>query len=208
MALVFGFYQFYRRRELSLEAKDASQASRDASLRADEMARLVSFGHALTRFPDFNSVGAAAASHIPLLVPNRRVWVMIRARRVSGSRSSPSATRQPPIANAPHGTRWVRAACSWAAGRGRVLPDGDRRHADLRARRRVRAAAHRAPAQRAVDRRGAAGRRAEERGAVPGGAREQPAGRADRLLQPHARDRVAGRRAAPLAPHRSGRSRS
>ena len=49
MALVFGFYQFYRRRELSLEAKDASQASREASQRADEMARLVSFGHALTR---------------------------------------------------------------------------------------------------------------------------------------------------------------
>ena len=80
MALVFGFYQFYRRRELSLEVKDASQASREASLRADEMARLVSFGHALTRFPDFDSVRAAAGSHIPLLLPNRRVWVMTRAK--------------------------------------------------------------------------------------------------------------------------------
>ena len=69
VSLVFGFYQFYRRRELSLEAQDASQASRDASIRADEMARLVSFGHALTRFPDFDSVRAAAGSHIPMLLP-------------------------------------------------------------------------------------------------------------------------------------------
>jgi diguanylate cyclase (GGDEF)-like protein len=80
ISLVFGFYQFYRRRELSLEAQDASQASRDASIRADEMARLVSFGHALTRFPDFDSVRAAAGSHIPMLLPNRRVWVMTRAK--------------------------------------------------------------------------------------------------------------------------------
>jgi diguanylate cyclase (GGDEF)-like protein len=80
ISLVFGFYQFYRRRELSLEAQGASQASRDASIRADEMARLVSFGHALTRFPDFDSVRAAAGSHIPMLLPNRRVWVMTRAK--------------------------------------------------------------------------------------------------------------------------------
>ncbi|HVE55100.1 MAG TPA: hypothetical protein VNB23_17095, partial [Ramlibacter sp.] len=80
LALVFGFYQFYRRRELSLEAQDASEASRDASMRADEMARLVSFGHALSRFPDFDSVRAAAGTHIPMLVPSRRVWVMTRVK--------------------------------------------------------------------------------------------------------------------------------
>jgi diguanylate cyclase (GGDEF)-like protein len=80
LALVFGFHQYYRRREISLEARDASQASRDASIRADEMARLVAFGHALTRFPDFDSVRSAAASHVPMLLPGRRLWVMTRSK--------------------------------------------------------------------------------------------------------------------------------
>jgi diguanylate cyclase (GGDEF)-like protein len=80
LSLVFGFYQFYRRRELSVEVRDASQASRDADQRAEETSRLVSLGHALSRYPDLDSVQTAASAHIPLLVPARRVWVMTRAK--------------------------------------------------------------------------------------------------------------------------------
>ena len=50
--------------------------------RAEETSRLVNFAHALTRIPELKSVAAAAATHIPLLVPNRRAWVMIRAAGV------------------------------------------------------------------------------------------------------------------------------
>jgi diguanylate cyclase (GGDEF)-like protein len=43
---------------------------------------MVNFAHALTRIPELTSVAAATATHVPLLVPNRRAWVMIRAAGV------------------------------------------------------------------------------------------------------------------------------
>lgn len=78
-ATIFGLYQWRHRRQLSAVAHGASLASREALERAEEMSRLVTFGHALTRFPDLKSVGSATATHIPLLVPNRRAWVMTRS---------------------------------------------------------------------------------------------------------------------------------
>ena len=76
-ATVFGFYQWRRRRQLGGIALGAAIASKEAVERAEETSRLVNFAHALTRIPEFKSV-AAAATHVPLLVPNRRAWVMIR----------------------------------------------------------------------------------------------------------------------------------
>ena len=76
------------------------------------MARLVSFGHALTRFPDFDSVRAAAGSHIPLLLPSRRVWVMTRAKGqwepLVSVGDTPAADRERAARHA------VGEACSWA----------------------------------------------------------------------------------------------
>lgn len=46
---------------------------------AEETSRLANFAHALTSIFELESVAAAAATHVPLLVPNRRAWVMIRA---------------------------------------------------------------------------------------------------------------------------------
>jgi diguanylate cyclase (GGDEF)-like protein len=81
-ATIFGFYQWRQHRQLSGVALGAAAASQEATERAAETFRLVDFAHALTRFPDSTSVGAATATHVPLLVPNRRAWVMIRAAGV------------------------------------------------------------------------------------------------------------------------------
>jgi diguanylate cyclase (GGDEF)-like protein len=81
-ATVFGLYQWRQRRQLSGVALGAAIASKEALERAEETSRLVNFAHALTRIPEIKSVAAATATHIPLLVPNRRTWVMIRAAGV------------------------------------------------------------------------------------------------------------------------------
>jgi diguanylate cyclase (GGDEF)-like protein len=81
-ATVFGLYQWRQRRQLSGVAIGAAIASKEAVERAEETSRLVNFAHALTRIPEFKSVAAAAATHVPLLVPNRRAWVMIRTAGV------------------------------------------------------------------------------------------------------------------------------
>jgi diguanylate cyclase (GGDEF)-like protein len=81
-ATVFGFYQWRQRRQLSGVAVGAAIASKEAMERAEETSRLVNFAHALTRIPELKSVAAAAATHVPLLVPNRRAWVMIRTAGV------------------------------------------------------------------------------------------------------------------------------
>ena len=78
-AAVFGAYQWRQHRQLSGVALGAAVASQGAAERAAETLRLVDFAHALTRFPDSTSVETATATHVPLLVPNRRAWVMIRS---------------------------------------------------------------------------------------------------------------------------------
>jgi diguanylate cyclase (GGDEF)-like protein len=76
----FAWYQWQRRREVVVDAERVSTAIKEATSRADEMSRLVAFGHALTRFPDLDSVKAAALAHLPRLVPGRRLWVMTRTK--------------------------------------------------------------------------------------------------------------------------------
>ena len=81
-ATVFGLYQWRQRRHSSGVAIGAAIASKEAMEQVEETSRLVNFAHALTRVPELESVAAAAATHVPLLVPNRRAWVMIRAAGV------------------------------------------------------------------------------------------------------------------------------
>lgn len=78
LAALFGFHQYRKQQEFREEALRASAATREASERAEDMSRLVAFGHALARFPDDESIRAATAAHVPLLAPYRRAWVMIR----------------------------------------------------------------------------------------------------------------------------------
>ena len=77
-ATVFGLYQWRQRRQLGGVALGAAIASQEAMERAEETSRLVNFAHALTRVLELEPVAAAAATHVPLLVPDRRAWVMIR----------------------------------------------------------------------------------------------------------------------------------
>jgi K+-sensing histidine kinase KdpD len=78
-ATVFGVYQWRWRRQLGGVASDAAVASKAAMEQADENARLADFAHALTRISEVESMATTAATHVPLLMPNRRAWVMIRA---------------------------------------------------------------------------------------------------------------------------------
>ena len=80
LGTIFGFHQYRKQQELRTEALGASAATREATERAEDMERLVAFGHALARFPDEESIRAAAAAHVPLLAPYRRAWVMTRNR--------------------------------------------------------------------------------------------------------------------------------
>ena len=50
--------------------------------RAEETSRLVELRARAHAHSELKSVAAAAATHVPLLVPNRRAWVMIRAAGV------------------------------------------------------------------------------------------------------------------------------
>ncbi len=77
-ATVFGAYQWRHHRRLIGVAAGAAIASKEAVEQVEEASRLVNFAHALTHAPELASVAAAAATHVPLLVPNRRAWVMIR----------------------------------------------------------------------------------------------------------------------------------
>ena len=78
-ATVFGIYQWRQRRQSSGAAMGAAIASKEAMEQVEETSRLVDFADALTRAPELESVAAAAGTHVPLLMPNRRAWVMIRA---------------------------------------------------------------------------------------------------------------------------------
>jgi diguanylate cyclase (GGDEF)-like protein len=71
LTAVFIFHLVGRRREMRLEARQATE-------RAEEMGRLVNFGQALARTLDGTTIRAAVAEHVPLLVPDREVWTLTR----------------------------------------------------------------------------------------------------------------------------------
>ena len=75
-ATVFGVYQW--RTPPPIARRGAAIASTEALPQVEETSRLVDFAHALTRVPELDSIAAAAATHVPLLLPDRRAWVMIR----------------------------------------------------------------------------------------------------------------------------------
>lgn len=78
LAFVFILHQLWKRQELRARTLAADAAAREATERAADMARLVAFGQALARSLDADSIRAAAAAHLPLLVPGRGIWAMLR----------------------------------------------------------------------------------------------------------------------------------
>jgi diguanylate cyclase (GGDEF)-like protein len=79
LAGVFVFHLVQKRHEAREEALTAStELRRQATARAAEMERLVEFGRALAQSLTYESVRAAAVSHIPTLTGSRQCWAMIR----------------------------------------------------------------------------------------------------------------------------------
>lgn len=75
---VFIFHQLRKRHEIQAEALGQAAVAREANERAAEMARLVTFGEALARALDLESIRVATVTHLPLLAPGRGVWAMTR----------------------------------------------------------------------------------------------------------------------------------
>jgi diguanylate cyclase (GGDEF)-like protein len=80
LATFFSFHQLRKRQESRAEAIGAAFAAREATERADEMSRLVAFGHALSRALDTDAIQSVAMAHLPVLAPGRTAWVMVRSR--------------------------------------------------------------------------------------------------------------------------------
>jgi hypothetical protein len=77
--VAFGLYLWRRRRRLSRLAGAAAVAAREPVERTEVVPRLAALAHALTHSHELAAAAAAAVTHLPLIVPNRRVWVMVRS---------------------------------------------------------------------------------------------------------------------------------
>ena len=76
LAVVFMFHQMRKRHEMRVEALASATDARQATARAAEMGRLVSFGQALGESLDHESIGAVASTHLLSLAEGRGAWAM------------------------------------------------------------------------------------------------------------------------------------
>jgi diguanylate cyclase (GGDEF)-like protein len=73
------FFHQYRRNQLEhAKAEAALQAIKHAERRAEELERLVSFGQALSRALDFDSIRVAVSQHLPPIAGTDSVWVLVQ----------------------------------------------------------------------------------------------------------------------------------
>jgi diguanylate cyclase (GGDEF)-like protein len=101
LAFVFMLHQLWKRQELRAQTLAAGAAARDATERAAEMGRLVAFSQDLARSLEPEAIRAAALTHLPLLVPDRRVWVSFRdgSRPLAVGIDAPGATAATPASD-------------------------------------------------------------------------------------------------------------
>ena len=205
---VFLFHQQGKRQEAKARAAAAEADALQAGTRATEMERLVTFGQALGRSLDLDAIRDVVGSTCRSLPATDDAWVLLRA---TGQWQALVGT---PRESAPRHRARARARRRSGADRRRrvvggrdrrrrpsVPPDDGRRPSGRRARHSgSRRSVHAGAQARARDGRRAAGDLDSQRAALSRGAREQPARRPDRLLQPHARARGDRHRAAPRAP--------
>jgi len=78
LTVVFVLHLQGRRQEAKLRAAAAEGDALQAGTRASEMERLVTFGHALGRSLDGDTVRDVAAQHLPKLAGTDDVWVLLR----------------------------------------------------------------------------------------------------------------------------------
>lgn len=74
----FFFHQYRRNHLQQAKAHAAELATKDAEQRAEELARLVSFGQALGRSLDYDSIRVAVGQHLPAIAGTDRVWVLVQ----------------------------------------------------------------------------------------------------------------------------------
>lgn len=78
LTAAFFFHQYRRSQEEQAKAAAAEIAIGAAQHRAEELERLVTFGQALGRALDFDSIRVAIAQHMPALAGTEHVWVLVR----------------------------------------------------------------------------------------------------------------------------------
>ncbi len=71
-------HQMRRSNQQQAKAEAAELAKREAQHRAEELERLVTFGQALGRSLDFDSIRIAIANHLATLAGTDRVWVLVQ----------------------------------------------------------------------------------------------------------------------------------
>lgn len=74
----FFFHQYRRNYQQQAKAEAAMLAIKHAEHRAEELERLVSFGQALSRALDFDSIRVAVSQHLPLIAGTDSVWVLVQ----------------------------------------------------------------------------------------------------------------------------------
>ena len=75
----FIFHQYRKREEVRTAALASAAAAEEATVRAEEMERLIAFGQAIARSLTEESIKAAAIAHVPQLAPNRAAWALARS---------------------------------------------------------------------------------------------------------------------------------
>ena len=74
----FLFHQYRRNQQQQAKAEAALLATKDAEHRAEELERLVTFGQALGRSLDFDSLRVAVNQHLPSIAGTDNVWVLVQ----------------------------------------------------------------------------------------------------------------------------------
>ena len=77
----FVFHQLRRSHQQQAKADAAEHATKIAQHRAEELERLVSFGQALGRSLDFESIRVAVTQHLPTIADTDQVWVLVQQGR-------------------------------------------------------------------------------------------------------------------------------
>ena len=78
LTVAFVFHQFRRNHQQQAKAEAAELATKDAEHRAEELERLVTFGQALGRALDLDSIRIAVTQHLPAIAGGEQVWVATR----------------------------------------------------------------------------------------------------------------------------------
>jgi diguanylate cyclase (GGDEF)-like protein len=78
LTAAFFFHQYRRNHQQQARAEAAMLATKAAEHRAEELERLVSFGQALGRALDFESIRIAVGQHLPAIANSDNVWVLVQ----------------------------------------------------------------------------------------------------------------------------------